>query len=140
METRLGVLVVDDDPQIRACLGEVLEDSGYAVRTAAHGGAALSLLQDWRPNLILLDLQMPTVDGWAFRRAQLAQESWADIPVVVMSAGYSAHHEATTLAAAAGLEKPFDFDALLEIFAALLGNRREPSSKPSAANSQPSPA
>src|SRR5688572_17369807 len=104
MAARLGVLVVDDDPQIQAFIAAVLEDSGYEVRTAADGGAALALLHDWRPDLILLDLQMPTVDGWAFRRAQVAQESWADIPVVLMSAGYSAHREATKLGAAAGLE------------------------------------
>jgi CheY-like chemotaxis protein len=100
-------------------------------RTAADGGAALSLLREWRPDLILLDLQMPTVDGWAFRRAQVAQESWADIPVVLMSAGYSAHHEATKLAVAAGLEKPFGLDELLETVAALTGGHCESSIKPS---------
>jgi CheY-like chemotaxis protein len=120
MATRLGVLVVDDDPHIRAFMESVLEDSGYEVRTAADGGAALALLRDWRPNLILLDLQMPLVDGWAFRRAQAAQEALAAIPVVVMSAGHSARDEAEKLAAAAALAKPFDLGKLLETVAALI--------------------
>jgi two-component system response regulator MprA len=121
MATKLGVLVVDDDPDIRTFMGCVLEDSGYEVRSAADGGAALELLQDWQPDLILLDLMMPRVDGRAFRRAQLEQDALAAIPVVVMSAGYSAHSEAERLAAAAALDKPFDLNLVLETVAALAG-------------------
>jgi two-component system OmpR family response regulator len=120
MAERLGVLVVDDDPDLRTFMTAALEDSGYEVRTAADGRIALKLLRDWRPDLILLDLMMPGVDGWAFRRTQLAQESLASIPVVVMSAGYGAPSQAEKLAAGAGLDKPFDLDELLATVAALI--------------------
>jgi two-component system, chemotaxis family, chemotaxis protein CheY len=119
MAARLGVLVVDDDPDLRAFMAAALEDSGYEVRNADDGGAALMLLREWRPDLILLDLMTPRLDGWAFRQAQLAQESLAAIPVVVMSAGYGAPDEAAKLAIAAGLDKPFDLDELLATVAAL---------------------
>ena len=120
MAVQPSVLVVDDDPDIRAFLGDALEDSGYEVRTATDGRVALVLLRDWRPDLILLDLMMPGVDGWAFRHAQLALESLAAIPVVVMSAGYGAPIQAAKLAAGAGLDKPFDVDELLATVAALI--------------------
>ena len=103
----------------RKFMEAALEDSGYEVRTAADGRAALALLRAWRPDLILLDLMMPGVDGWAFRHAQLALESWAAIPVVVMSAGCGAQREAAHLTAAAGLDKPFDLDDLLATVTAL---------------------
>ena len=119
MAARLGVLVVDDDPDIRAFMAASLEDSGYEVRTAVDGGVALALLRAWRPDLILLDLMMPRVDGWAFRQAQLAQKRLAAIPVVVMSAGYGAQNQAKKLATAAGLDKPFDLNELLATVAAL---------------------
>jgi two-component system, OmpR family, response regulator MprA len=99
-----GVLVIDDDPRIRTVLQAVLTDSGYTVRIASNGGAALALLGAWRPDVILLDLQMPIMDGWTFRRAQLAHEDLAAIPVVVMGAG---------------LAKPFELDELLETVAVL---------------------
>jgi CheY-like chemotaxis protein len=119
MAAPLGVLVVDDDAQIRAVLQDVLTDSGYTVRTAANGRAALALLQAWRPAVLLLDLQMPIMNGWAFRHAQLARACLAMIPVIVMSAGYSAQAEAAKLAVAAALAKPFDLDELLETVAVL---------------------
>jgi DNA-binding response OmpR family regulator len=119
MAARLSVLVVDDDPDICAFLEDALEDSGYEVRTAADGRLALALLRDWRPDLILLDLMMPGVNGWAFRHAQLVQQCLASIPVVVMSAGYGAQREAAKLRAAAGLDKPFDLDELLATVTAL---------------------
>ena len=119
MAARRGVLVVDDGPQIRAFMEDALEDSGYEVRTATDGRAALVLLRAWRPDLILLDLMMPGVDGWAFRHAQLAQECLASIPVVVLSAGYGAQREAAKLRAAAGLDKPFDLEELLATVTAL---------------------
>jgi CheY-like chemotaxis protein len=116
-----GVLVVDDDPDIRTFTEAALEDSGYEVRSAANGGVPLTLLQEWQPNVILLDLMMPCVDGWTFRQAQLVQERLAAIPLVVMSAGYRPQDEAQKLAAAATLAKPFDLDELLNTVARLTG-------------------
>ena len=66
------VLVVDDDLSIQGFLAEALADEGYGVRTAANGREALAILREWRPDLILLDLMMPEMDGWEFRGEQRA--------------------------------------------------------------------
>jgi CheY-like chemotaxis protein len=120
MATGLAVLVVDDDPQIRAFIEAARLDSGYEVRTAANGAAALTLLRAWRPAVILLDLQMPIMDGWAFRRAQAVQATLTAIPVIVMSAGYNALAVAQQLGVAAGLSKPFAIEELVGTVAALI--------------------
>jgi two-component system, chemotaxis family, chemotaxis protein CheY len=120
MATGLAVLVVDDDPQIRAFIEAALLDSSYEVRTAANGAAALALLRTWRPAVILLDLQMPIMDGWAFRRAQAVQATLIAIPVIVMSAGYNALAVAQQLGVAAGLSKPFAIEELVATVSALI--------------------
>jgi len=81
------ILIVDDDDDIRLALAEVLEDEGYQVKTAANGNEALALLRSSEsPCMILLDLMMPVMDGWAFREHQLKDPALADIPVYVISA------------------------------------------------------
>src|SRR5579862_4602951 len=66
-----GILIVDDDPDIRDSLKEVLEDEGYEVNGVANGREALDYLRKSpRPCVILLDLMMPVMDGWQFRREQ----------------------------------------------------------------------
>ncbi len=108
-----GVLVIDDDGSIRGFLAEALIDEGYTVRTADDGKRALEVLGAWRPDLILLDLMMPEMDGWTFRAEQLARAEIADIPVIVLSAARDLESWAATLAPAGVFSKPFDLDALL---------------------------
>jgi len=60
------VLVIDDDDDLAEVVREVLRDSGYAVATVRHGAAALELIRHISPDLILLDLTMPIMDGWSF--------------------------------------------------------------------------
>lgn len=108
------VLVVDDHAMICELLAEALGDEGYAVQTVYNGWAALELLQSWDVDLILLDLMMPIMDGWAFRRAQLADPRLAAIPVVIMSAGPAGPRAAGDLTAAAVIPKPYSLDMLLE--------------------------
>jgi CheY-like chemotaxis protein len=79
------ILIVDDDAQTREGLALVLEAAGHRVRTAANGLEALMELRCWRPDAILLDLAMPTMDGWTFRIRQLSDPGFADIPVMVLS-------------------------------------------------------
>src|SRR5690242_12282079 len=81
------VLVVDDDREIRSALAEVLEDSEYEVLQAANGLEALEHLGrcELPPFLILLDVMMPKMNGWEFRREQLTRPALAAIPVVVIS-------------------------------------------------------
>lgn len=107
------VLVVDDDPAIRAFVGQALEDEGYEVRLAMNGQDALATLIEWQANLIVLDLMMPTMDGWTFRDRQREMASLADIPVIVMSAARNLAGQTERLAPSAILPKPFGLSTLL---------------------------
>ena len=110
-----GVLVVDDDPDIRDSLREVLEDEGYEVACVGNGREALDHLKtaNPRPCVILLDLMMPVMDGWQFRKQQLDQPNLAPIPVVLLTGSNNAQQHARDLNAVGCVQKPFDFDQLL---------------------------
>lgn len=87
MSSESPILVVDDDPDLRETLGELLCEVGYDARLCENGRKALELLRHGdRPRLILLDLMMPEMNGWQFREEQLKDEELRDIPVVVMTA------------------------------------------------------
>ena len=107
---RPRILVVDDEPQVRATVSEALSLEGYDVTEASDGAQGLALLPTARPDAIVLDLWMPVLDGWGFRRAQLA--SHPDIPVVVLSALDLSNERLEELRADVLLGKPFDLDAL----------------------------
>ena len=79
------MLVVDDDDESRDMLASVLANEGYSVATAADGLEALDLLESIRPELILLDVQMPRCDGAQFRQTQRRNRDWIRIPTVVMT-------------------------------------------------------
>jgi CheY-like chemotaxis protein len=109
------VLIVDDDPAIRRVLELALASEAFEVRQAGDGREGLAILDSWRPDLILLDLMMPVMDGWAFRDRQRETASLADIPVIVLSASCNLRGEQTAaIQPAAALPKPFDLDRLLE--------------------------
>jgi CheY-like chemotaxis protein len=80
------VLIVDDEPLVRMARERALVDVGCYVDTAPHGLAALQCMRRRRPDLVLLDLQMPVMDGYQFRAAQLSDPVIADVPVIVVSA------------------------------------------------------
>ena len=111
--TRL--LVVEDDDELRDALVESLQLEGYEVRSARNGAEALAALRHGGtpPQLILLDLMMPVMNGWQFRKAQQDDPELADIPVIVLSAAGSYVQSVTPLDVAAYLRKPFELDALL---------------------------
>ena len=110
------VCVVDDDPDLRDALRLVLELRGYAVEEAEDGEAALTLLRE-RPQccLVLLDLMMPGMNGWEFRKAQRQAPELASIPVLVLSAIRDLPQQADEIEAVACLSKPVDIDHLLEV-------------------------
>jgi len=85
-----AILVVDDDIDIREALEETLEDYGFAVTTATNGVDALGILRSMRslPALILLDLMMPVMDGYAFLDERRKDPALASVPVVVITAGH----------------------------------------------------
>lgn len=81
------ILVVEDDLDLGETLCEILKMSGYRASHVLDSGEALQLLSnDGSHDLILLDLMMPRMDGWAFREAQLRDRKLKDIPVLVLSA------------------------------------------------------
>jgi CheY-like chemotaxis protein len=112
------VLVVDDDPVIRSTVAELLLDEGYEVEQAADGAEALQALARSVPDVIVLDLMMPVLDGWAFVERCRAVLATRDVPIVVMSATHNLHESAERLHAMgvrAVVAKPFDVDALIAI-------------------------
>jgi CheY-like chemotaxis protein len=105
------VLIVDDELDIRETISEVLGFEGHEVFSATDGEQALVRCRQLKPDLILLDLMMPGMNGWDFRRAQLRDPEIAGIPVVIVSAvGRSGD-----LPASGFLPKPFGLDDLLAI-------------------------
>jgi CheY-like chemotaxis protein len=111
------VLVVDDDPDIRETVMEVLEENGHRAQGACNGLEALERLRgsDELPCLILLDLMMPTMDGQAFRIEQLKDPMLSPIPVVVISAFRDSAEKAKELAADGHLSKPVSLDDLMNL-------------------------
>jgi len=105
--------VVDDDLDILDMLAGFLVDEGYQVKTALDGGEALSVASSWRPNLILLDMMMPVVDGRAFLAMQQDDADLAQVPVIAMSASSEMLTQSQDLGATALVPKPFDIDHLL---------------------------
>ena len=111
------ILVVDDDPDIRALIHDLLALDGYKVYTARDGREALELMRvlDPPPSVVFLDLMMPDMDGLQFRAIQLTEQTLAGIPVVVMSGDNRGRQKAEAMHAQRFLEKPFDLTALNEI-------------------------
>lgn len=122
----MTILIIDDDAGIRQLLVLFLTHKGVTATSAANGLEALSQLQLDRtlPDLILLDLMMPVMDGAAFRDAQRADPQLAAIPVVVMSAAENIDAQAPALTADAYLPKPIDFDALTGLIERFNGRSR----------------
>lgn len=108
------LLIVEDEPDLRDSLSEFLADQGYAVDCAAHGRDALDRLRsDPRPNLILLDLMLPVMDGWEFMQQQSQDPVFRTIPVVVLSGAGALESRTAPVRVVASFIKPFDLEALL---------------------------
>ena len=104
------VLVVDDDASIRELLVTALGDDGYEVVPATNGEDALAVCARWRPDVIVLDLMMPVMDGWTFAKRLREHD---DIPIVVLSAANDLERHAKSVGAADVVGKPFDLDQLI---------------------------
>jgi CheY-like chemotaxis protein len=112
-----AVLLVEDDPDIREAIGDVLQEEGYTVAMADTGQQALDQLRgsDRLPDVILLDLMMPVMDGWKFRQEQKQHPAWEAIPVIVLSAVGNTQERAESIGASGCLRKPLDIDELLDM-------------------------
>ena len=114
-ERSTTVMTVDDDADLQASIVDVLDDKGFCPVVAADGLEALDLLRGgFRPSVILLDLRMPRMDGWKFRREQNKDVALRDIPVVVTTAEpFSDSERRTEFGNVGWLPKPFGLDALV---------------------------
>lgn len=109
------ILVVEDDNSIRELLVELLQSEGYIVASAVNGLEGLKLLQNQeQPDLILIDLMMPVMDGYTFRSEQMKNTKWSKIPVVVMSAEANAKEKMKNFGITAFLSKPVELDTILK--------------------------
>ena len=109
----VSVLVIDDDDDIRDTLSEIMQDLGYSVATAGNGADALMKLRGLKPQLILLDLSMPIMDGHEFRAEQVRDPALAEIPTVVMTAADRAREKTAAMKPSDVLAKPVKLDVLL---------------------------
>jgi signal transduction histidine kinase len=122
MRSKAGarVLLVDDDPDILEATTAFLADEGLVVEQARDGQAALEMVRRSPPDLMLLDLMMPVLDGWAFMEQLRAEQLAPGVPVVVFSADRDVREKAASLGADATLHKPFSLDELHELIGRLL--------------------
>jgi CheY-like chemotaxis protein len=114
--SRKIVMLVEDDDDMRDALATLLEEHHYGVLQAANGAEALRLLEGTKGecHVILLDLMMPVMNGWDFRRQQKRQAQLADIPVVLMSSGAQIAFSSEDMDVAGYVSKPVELSDLLE--------------------------
>lgn len=111
--SRPCILVVEDDEDVRDMLLAMFQIEGYDTMAASNGREALQVMRERRPCAVLLDLMMPIMDGWQFRRRQLEEPQLARVPVVCMSAVASPADVEAQLGLGC-LRKPLDVNAVLE--------------------------
>ncbi len=115
------ILVVDDDRGLQTALTEIFEDEGYRVAIAHDGYHALDQLAGVTPDLIVLDIGMPRMDGFTFADELVRRGLRPGIPMLVLTADGRAQQKAARVKAEGWLAKPFDVNELLERVAGLLG-------------------
>jgi two-component system, chemotaxis family, chemotaxis protein CheY len=118
VESGATVLVVDDEDSIREFVSLALCDEGYNVETAPNGAVALELAERLQPDLILLDLRMPVMDGWQFLAAY-RETPQPHSRVVVLTAARESANGAEDIEADAFLAKPFDLEQLFDLVQSL---------------------
>jgi CheY-like chemotaxis protein len=113
---RKKVLIVDDVPQNRAMLMDALEPLGFEVHDAKNGGECLELLDSVKPDLIVMDVMMPVMDGREAARRIRANPKFAETPVILVTASAGPEDEAKCYAAGASafLAKPIELHILLK--------------------------
>ncbi len=114
MASAARVLVVDDDQSIREFVELALADAGYEVTGVPHGKAALDSISVSCPDLIVLDLRTPVMDGWEFARVY-KQTTSEPAPIIIITATNNPEVSAAEIGAVAILPKPFDLRDLLRL-------------------------
>lgn len=121
-ETRPTVMIVEDDADSRFMMKTLLEMKGYRVLEADSGEAAISTAEAERPGLILMDLQLPRINGFAVTRHVRQHDRLRTIPIIIISGHEPVQHRRLALAAGCNefLHKPIDFGLLEETLSRLL--------------------
>jgi CheY-like chemotaxis protein len=108
------ILVIEDNDALRGMLTDVLQGYGYRVDVVTNGEEAIAYLAEHDlPCAILLDLEMPVMNGWDFRKWQQRHAHFAKIPVIIMSGAYESQRTYELLRPEAYIDKPIDFGSLL---------------------------
>lgn len=107
------VLVIDDDRDLLDLVTFLLEDEGYRVETALDGLERLRKVEQKKPDLILLDMKMPAMNGWEFAREFHARYD-RQVPIVVLTAAENARKRAEEIGAQGWVGKPFNLDTLVQ--------------------------
>lgn len=107
------ILVVEDQEDVAQLIEVVLETEGYTVAIAKTGPDGLRLSREWNPDLILMDIMLPGVDGGTLISRLRREPETANLPIVAMSASRTLRDRSNELEADALLPKPFNIDALL---------------------------
>ncbi len=140
-ETR-KILVVDDEPNLRELVSGRLEQNGYEVTTAADGYQALTKVKQSQPDLIILDLMLPKIDGYTVCRMLKSSSETSEIPIIMFTARSAPDDErrGREMGADAYITKPFEPPVLLDRIAELLGEKQpEQPAEPSEPAAQPEP-
>ena len=118
------LLIVDDDGELRQTLAEFLTAQGYSVKCAANGSEAMQLVQSLNklPDLILLDLMMPILDGWGFLIQRCKSARLAKVPVVMMTGSGGIDQLARLAGATTVIHKPVPPDRLLQVIRHFVGS------------------
>lgn len=124
MATPPTVLLVEDDRDIREAVLEALEDEGYSATGAIDGLDALATLRrsEMLPDLILLDLMMPRMNGTEFQAEMAKDADWSSVPIIVLSAHAQVGAKAAAMGAAGFLKKPVKLGALFELVTRVLSD------------------
>ncbi len=118
------ILIVDDEPMLREAVADALRDEGYVALEGADGREAVELFARERPDLVLMDVMMPVLDGRQALALIRSAQSRSPTPVVMMSA--AGGPELLDASIAGYLAKPFDLDRLVELVVALIGHPPRP--------------
>lgn len=115
------ILIIEDDSDFQDIYQLYLQGESFRVLTALNGKEAIAVLEKETPDLIILDLIMPVMDGEEFYMWLRAQEKWRHIPVIIASVNEKTPNRMTDLGGFAGsLKKPFEIDTLIEMVRANL--------------------
>ena len=122
------ILVVEDEPEIRILVKTILEKAGYSVVEAEDGEAALRLVNEEEPDLVLLDVMIPGIEGWEVCRRIRENEATRRLPIIMVTVRTTDEdiQRSVECGANAHINKPFDQRELLDTIKKLLGETSFP--------------